>query len=246
VLPLVDGRQQGWPAWSWVSLACAPVLALVLAAQQRALARNGGIPLVHPAILRDRHFRAGLVAQAAFWCGQASFFLVLALYLQLGRGLRPLDAGLVFTVLAVSYVATSGRAPVLVHHGRRLLGLGALVLAAGHMLLLGAVAAIGVSGSIVWLFPGLVVIGAGMGLLIAPLTTTVMAAAGPDQAGPASGALATMQSVGSTVGVAVIGVIFFGALSGGYAAALEWSLGALAALLMVVAGLTRLLPLPVR
>ena len=42
-----------------------------------------------------------------FWCGQASFFLVLALYLQQGRGLSALHAGLVFTILAVSYLAAS-------------------------------------------------------------------------------------------------------------------------------------------
>ncbi len=59
------------------------------------------------------------------WCsgpGQASFFLVLALYLQEGRGLSPLHAGLVFTVLAVSYLVASMRAPALaVRYGRRVL-----------------------------------------------------------------------------------------------------------------------------
>ena len=30
VLPLVDGRQHGWPAWTWISLGCAPLLLLAL------------------------------------------------------------------------------------------------------------------------------------------------------------------------------------------------------------------------
>ena len=60
--------------------------------------------------------------------------------------------------------------------------------------------------------------------------------------GVASGALATMQSVGNALGVAVTGAIFFGTLGGGYAHAFELSLLQLAALLVVVAGLTRLLP----
>ena len=46
-----------------------------------------------------------------------------------------------FTILAAAYLATSMRAPALTaRHGRRVLALGALALAAGHALLLGAVA----------------------------------------------------------------------------------------------------------
>ena len=44
------------------------------------------------------------------------------------------------------------------------------------------------------------------------------------------------------LGVAITGVIFFGALHGGYAHALELSLAQLAGLLVAVAALTRLLP----
>jgi MFS family permease len=69
-----------------------------------------------------------------FWCGQASFFLVLALYLQQGRGLSALQAGLVFTILAGAYLVASLGAPALaVRHGRRVLAAGALALASGHL-----------------------------------------------------------------------------------------------------------------
>jgi MFS family permease len=193
VLPLVEGRQHGWPLWTWLSFAAAPVLLGGFAVHQRALGRRGGAPLLAPALLRARSFTAGLVTQLAFWCGQASFFLVLALYLQRGRGLSALGAGLLFTVLAV-------------------------------------------------LVPALVLIGAGMGLVIVPLTTTIMSGVDAEHAGAASGALSTMQSVGAALGVAVTGVIFFGALGGGYAHALELSLAQLAALLVGVAALTRRLP----
>ena len=243
VLPLVEGRQHGWPAWTWISLACAPLLLLGFAALQRRLARRGGEPLLVPAMFRERSFTVGLMTQLAFWCGQASFFLVLALYLQQGRGLSALDAGLVFTIMAVAYVAASAQAPALVvRFGRRLLTIGALVLACGHGLLLAAVANVGVSGSIVELFPGLVLIGAGMGLLLVPLTTTILSSVDVQHAGSASGAVTTVQNVGGALGVAITGVIFFGALHGGYAHALELSLVELGALLLGVAALSRLLP----
>ena len=243
VLPLVEGRQHGWPVWTWISLGVAPLLLLAFAFHQRRLALGGGEPLLAPAMFRDRSFTAGLMTQLAFWCGQASFFLVLALYLQQGRGLSALDAGLVFTIMAVAYVAASAQAPALVmRFGRRLLAIGALVLASGHGLLLAAVAHIGVGGSIVQLFPGLVLIGAGMGLLLVPLTTTILSSVDTRHAGSASGAVTTVQNVGGALGVAITGVIFFGALHGGYAHALELSLAELSALLLGVAVLTRLLP----
>ena len=243
VLPLVQGRQHGWPAWTWISFGVAPLLLLGFVAGQRRLARRGGDPLLPPAMFRDRSFTAGLMTQLAFWCGQASFFLVLALYLQQGRGLSALDAGLVFTIMAVAYVAASAQAPaLLMRYGRRLLTIGALVLASGHGLLLAAVAHIGVGGSIVELMPGLALIGAGMGLVLVPLTTTILSSVDTRYAGGASGAVTTVQNVGGALGVAITGVIFFGALHGGYAHALELSLAELGALLLGVAALTRLLP----
>ena len=247
VLPLVDGRQHGWPAWTWISLAIAPLLLAAFVAQQRRLARHGGAPLLDLTLFRERTFSAGLLAQLVFWCGQASFFLVLALYLQQGRGMTPLHAGLVFTILAVSYLAASLGAPALAtKHGRKVLAAGALLLACGHVLLLLAVADVGVGGSIAILVPGLLLVGAGMGLGITPLATIILSGMKPEQAGAASGALTTMQNVGNALGVAVIGVVFFGALGGGIAHAFELSLGVLAAILLCVAALTRLLPGEVR
>lgn len=180
-----------------------------------------------------------------FWCGQAPFFLVFALYLQLGRGLDALQAGLVFTILAGAYLVASLDAPALAARlGRRLPAIGALVLGTGHALLAVSVADIGTAGPVGVLAPALALIGAGMGLVITPLTATVLAGLEPQRAGAASGALATMQQVGNALGVAVTGVLFFGALDGGFARAFEISLAQLAVLCVAVAALTRLLPRP--
>jgi hypothetical protein len=71
-----------------------------------------------------------------------------------------------------------------------------------------------------------------------------MASGDRQRAGAVSGTLSTMQQVGNALGVAVTGVIFFGALAGGAAHAMELSLVELACLLVAVAALTRLLPSP--
>ena len=151
-----------------------------------------------------------------------------------------------FTILAVAYLVSSIAAPSLaMRHGRRVIAAGALVLAAGHGLLLLAVANVGVGGPVAALAPGLVLVGAGMGLVLAPLATTILEALDPERAGAASGMLTTVQNVGNAIGVAITGVIFFGALHAGYAHAFELAVGELAVTLVAVAALARLLPRPV-
>ena len=83
---------------------------------------------------------------------------------------------------------------------------------------------------------------AGMGLVLAPLATTILQTLEPQRAGAASGMLATMQNVGNALGVAVTGVLFFGALHAGYATAFELAVAELAVMLVGVAALTRMLP----
>jgi MFS family permease len=243
VLPLVEGGQLGWPAWTWVSLGAALLLLGALGAHQRWLAGRGGARLLDPALFANGILRAGLVTQLSFWCGQAALFLVLALYLQDGRGLDPLRAGLVFTILAAAFLIASLRAPSLtLRLGRDLITVGALVLAAGDVALLAAVAREGTGGPFWLLAPGLALVGAGQGLCITPLTATVLSHADPQRAGAVSGTLSTMQQVGNALGVAITGLIFFGALSGGYASAFERGLLQLACLAVAVAAFSRLLP----
>jgi EmrB/QacA subfamily drug resistance transporter len=242
VLPLVQGRQLGWPAWTWVCLAGAPAVFAVFVAHQRRLERAGGSPVLPPSLFANRSLRAGLLTQLAFWSGQAALFLVLALYLQDGRHLDPLQAGMVFSILAASYLATSLRAPALtVRHGREVIALGAVLLAAGDGIL-AATDAFG--GFFAVLVIGLLIAGAGMGLCVTPLTSIVLGHTDPERAGAVSGALSTMQQVGNSLGVAVTGAIFFGAASTGVAHAFELSALELACLLAGVALLTRLLPRP--
>jgi EmrB/QacA subfamily drug resistance transporter len=242
VLPLVDGREQGWPAWAWVSLGVSPILFTAFVAVQRRRARDGGVPLVDPRWFRDRAFRVGTATQFAFWCGQASYFLVLALWLQAGRGLSALEAGLVFSILAIAYLAGSLRsAALLARFGRSVVVAGALTLAAGHLAtLLGLAQGAGIAGVV----PGLLLAGTGMGLCLAPITATVLASVDPRRAGAVGGLMSTLQQVGNSVGVAVIGLVFFGTAGAGYDRAFALSSLVLAGLLVVVAACAARLPGP--
>jgi EmrB/QacA subfamily drug resistance transporter len=239
-LPLIDGRQYGWPLWTWLSLGAAPVLLGAFALFQRRLAARGGSPLVAPALFRERAFRVGLGMLVVFYASVASFFLVLALYLQNGRGLSALDCGLVFTFEGVGFMATSMAGPAIARRlGVQGLAVGAAVRAvalAGFWLLVGHV---GAGGSVAWVALALLVDGAGMGMVMGPSTQLVLAKVSPEHAGAAAGVLAAAQQVGNAIGVAVIGVVFFGAVGHGVTDAFRDGLIGLAALSVVVVALVQ-------
>jgi EmrB/QacA subfamily drug resistance transporter len=242
LLPLIEGREHGWPAWTWLSLAAAPMVLGAFTFHQARLGRAGRSALLDLDLFRKRTFAAGVLTQLFLASAQAAFFVYLALYLQDGRRLNPLEAGAVFTVLAASYVLVSGPAPGLtVRFGRVVVAAGGAILAAGMLLLALAIGDVGVGGSIAVLVPGLLLVGAGIGLCFTPLTTTVLAGIDPARAGAASGAMSTITQVGYALGVAVTGVIFFGA-GPDLAEAFRLSLLELAALAVGIVVMTRLLP----
>ena len=244
VLPLIQGRSQGWPEWTWLCLAGSAALFAGFGAHQHRLSGQDRSPLVHTGLFRERAFSVGLLTQLTFWLGQGSFFLVLALYLQQGRGLDALASGVVFMAIGAGYLATSMTAHLLAARmGRQVPAVGALLMALGLLLLrLAAGGTTGVAG----LVPGLVVDGIGMGMVIAPLTGTVLARVSPQLAGSASGVLATVQQVGGALGIALIGIVFYTALGDGsvahYPHAFRAALAALAVVELALAGLVQLLP----
>jgi EmrB/QacA subfamily drug resistance transporter len=248
VLPLIEGRQQGWPLWTWLCLAAAPVLLAAFAGTQYRLGRTGRAPLVDLVLFRERAFSVGLVIFLCYTVTAGSFFLVLSLYLQIGHGLSALGSGLLILPLGAGFFLASARAAQLAARwGRQVVAAGAVTLAAGDGMLALAVHGIGVTGSVLWMVPALLVIGTGMGLVMTPLSPTILAGVAPEHAAAASGVLATVQEVGGALGIALIGIVFFGALGtpprpAAFAHALDLSLVVLAGCVSAVAALVQLLP----
>ncbi|MFB6440923.1 MFS transporter [Streptomyces sp. NPDC056411] len=214
VVPVVEGRSYGWPWWTWLSLAGSVLAFAGFVRVERGVGAAGGAPLVQLSLLRRRPFAAGLGLVVLAYAGINSFFLVLSLTLQDGLGRDPLGAGLVYTPLAVAFFTASLIAGRLARFGRRVLQLGALTGALGFAGT--AVLAVHSGAALTaWeLTPALALIGAGNGLLVTPLLNAVVSQVGPQQVGMASGLLSTGQQVGGAVGVALIGVLYYGALGG--------------------------------
>ncbi|MFV8128243.1 MFS transporter [Streptomyces syringium] len=221
VLPLTQGRELGWPAWTYVSMAASVPLLAVFVAWERRLLRRGGSPLVVLSLFARRSFAGGQGVQLMFGLASGVFFLAWTLYLQLGLGWSPLKAGLSGLPLSAAMMAGAGMSmQVLVpRFGRVVLQAGALLAAAG-MALFACLAQHYGSDIAMWqaLVP-LIPMGLGMGLIIAPLTDVILSEVPHEHAGSASGLTNTTVQLGQAVGVALSSVIFFARLGHGDPAA---------------------------
>ncbi len=93
-----------------------------------------------------------------------------------------------------------------------------------------------------WLVPGLAIGGVGMGVTLSGLIGAVMVSVEPQHAGTVSGTSSTLQQVANAVGVALVGVIFFGRLDEGMVTAFEASLVYLVGTTVAVALAATFLP----
>lgn len=215
-VPLVEGREKGWPAWSFVSLiASFPVLAGFALFERRKYAAHG-YALVEPGLFKERAFVVGLCIVTTFFGGLSSFFLTLSLTLQNGFGFSALEAGLTFCPFAAGFcVSSAASAKLAPKWGSRIFNVGSAVMIAGLALLLAVMR----NKMEALTFQNLVSVmffyGLGQGCMIAPLFNIVLSEVRPHQAGSASGVLSTVQQIAAAVGVALIGIIYFSVLDTG-------------------------------
>ena len=163
-------------------------------------------PLLPLGLFRDRVFTAANLMTFLVYGAFGGALFVLAIQLQVGVGWSPLEAGLATLPVTISLMFLSSRAGALAARiGPRVpMSLGPILCAVG-MALLAPVAA----GTRYWtgVFPGITVFSLGLALLVAPLTSTVLAAAPEDYAGTASGINNAVARAGSLLAIAVLPVL---------------------------------------
>jgi len=213
LIPLVEGQEHGWPAWTWICFGgCVIAFALLAYWEVRAEA-SGHDPLLKPGLLRQTSFSAGAVFAIAFFGGFSSVFFTLSILWQEGLGHSALITGLVIAPFSLGTLAAAANSDKLsARLGRMVLVLGCSMLLMGLALVILVIhlASPAVSG---WDLVGpLLVAGLGTGMTIAPNQDFVLATVPRQEAGTAAGVLGTSQRIGTAVGIAIIGTVLFGSL----------------------------------
>src|ERR1041384_2035717 len=128
------------------------------------------MPLIALALSPARGSRRGLAAVFFFFFANLSFYLVMTIYMQKGLHIPPLQAGLVFLPLALTFVLASR------HSGTRAKHRGTLVLIEGCAVQIAGLAALVMAiewidtPSAIMLALVLMIFGYGQGLVMAPLS----------------------------------------------------------------------------
>ena len=213
VYPLVEGQVAGWPAWTFICMALSPVMLLLFILYERSLPSTR-FPLVQLSLFRIRSFSVGVGISAVFIAGIPAFFFTFSLMLQVGLGFSALNAGLTTIPWSLaSAIASAMSARVAPRLGKWTIAIGSSLLVIG---MFGVILTLNLQGTNVtgWdLIPSFIISGLGLGTVIAPLLNIILAGVPGRDAGSASGVLTTFQQLGGAIGVAIVGVVFFGLLS---------------------------------
>ncbi|MEV5555561.1 MFS transporter [Nonomuraea wenchangensis] len=204
-VPLIFGREQGWPAWAWLSLAGGAAL-LAAFFRYEARARH---PLLDPAALRPAGVKPGLAACWIVMGCYTVFLLTLTLHLQSALGFPPLLAGLAFVPYAAGFGALS---LTWARYPRRLQAAlpiaGPLAFAAGALLL---VLLLRDRWQPVAAVPLLLLAGAGHAAGYSPLIARITTLVEPRLASAVSALNATGPVLAGVTAVAGLGSVYFAA-----------------------------------
>ncbi|MEV6162644.1 MFS transporter [Streptomyces sp. NPDC052052] len=212
LLPFVQSQQ--WPGdRKWLLLVLAAVLLAVFVGWESRCGRRGTHPVVALSLFRVRSYWLGCLLILLYFAGFTSIFFITTLYLQSGLHYTALEAGLAITPFAVgAAVAATPGGRMVGRFGRPLVVTGL------------ATVALGLAGTVLaaHLVPGrgagwamaapLLLAGLGSGLVIAPNQTLTLSEVPVAGAGSAGGTLQTAQRVGSAIGIAAVGSMFFAQL----------------------------------
>jgi len=220
VYGLIEGRALGWPIGIWIMMGASPVLLAVFIWYQSRRDKKSGSALVPPSLFHSRGYSAGVLTSFSFSASIGGFFLILVLYLQVGLGFSAIDAGLTTLPFSLGALVGSGIAvPLGPRLGKGLILLGALAQIAGYLWITRIVDAQANALVGTDLIAPMALAGLGLTLLVVPLTDVSLAQTSVVNAGAASGVLGTFQQVGSAIGVAVVGVVFFGTVGDAFSPA---------------------------
>ena len=209
VLTLNQGNRQGWGSLNVLWLA---QLTVLLGFGFWASQRFGRAPMLPHDLAANVRFRNANAAMLLFGAGFIGALLMLSLVFIDLWGYSPIEAGLALTPVPLSGLATW---PIAARKAGtvapRVLAVPALAAVAAGLLWLSALPAVADgAGDYLLILPGLLVVGAGMGVGFPAINVGAMSAVPPAGSGIASGILNTSRQLGAALGVAILVAVVVG------------------------------------
>jgi len=239
IVPLVEGREMGWPWWLCLMLLSAPVVAVAFWRHEIALEGRGGVPLVSPQLSGSPGLMAGLTGVLFFYV-VAAFFLTFSVYLQDALGATPLTTGLMFVPFGIGFLIGPLTTPVAIRwFGRFVPAMGMLLEVLGCLMLSAAVGSTpaGAIPSLALVSLAVGLLGFGQGWALPTLVRTLIDRAPAGGAGMISGLVNSALQISAALGVAVLGGVFY-ALAGPTPSPTSLTTGLIATLLGIALCLT--------
>ena len=213
---LIEGQTYGWssPVILGAFGLCLIGIGLFVYIEKRSR-----FALIELSLFRKVNFTAGNIVSALLMFGLIGILFLLVLYLQIVLGLSAVKTGLVLLPMSAVVIFVAPVAGKMAERNgvRWLLASGMLVTAISIFLMAR------LSIDTTWqslIFP-LILAGVGMGLIMAPVNTVVMASAPVEKSGAASGIMTTMRQIGSLLGIAILGAVLQSRLVSGLVSAVN-------------------------
>jgi EmrB/QacA subfamily drug resistance transporter len=217
VYPLIQGRESGWPVWSFAMLAAGVVLLVAFARLQSRRSRQGRSPLVEPSVLRRRPYVAGLAVVVGFIGAMGGMMIALNVTYQLGLGFSPLACAVATIAIPVAAIGGSiTSSALLAKIGRTTMVIGIATMAAGLVTVILVLRSASAPISAWDLAGPLALTGYGMGMVFVPMFDVILAGVDHHELGSASGLLQSVQQLAMSVGIAAVGTVLFDEVGRGH------------------------------
>ncbi len=232
VFSLIEGQKYGWfyvkdvfkiDGWQWplahisvipFTFLASAILLIGFLLWEYKLEKAGRVPLMRPSIFKNISFSVGIITVVIIGLGQFGIFFVMPIYLQNVLGLDAFHTGLLFLIAALTMFVVGPITGFIASriNPKWIVTSGMFIVAAGALVLRNALAADATGWT---LAPGLFIFGVGTAMASAQLTNIVLSSVPQKLSGEASAINATARQVGTSIGIAIIGMVLAGAITTG-------------------------------
>jgi len=203
LIALNQGHTYGWTSSYivWMFVAAALLLAIFLLVESRT-----GSPLLDLGLFRVPTFSLSATSAICNYMAMFSIAFLMPFYLIQGHGLSSSSAGLLMTVQPVLVVISGPVSGAISDRvGTRLPAMLGMALLAVAMYLLSR---LGPTSSLLQIETAIGTAGMGIGIFVAPNSSTMMGSAPKHRQGIAAGVVATARNIGMVLGIGISGAIF--------------------------------------